>query len=104
MASEADHISLANHNHEFLLQLLQDGAHTDWAATVAFYKAVHVVEAVFAHDLHSHSISHTARESSLKSPRFKLIFVNYSHLYTASRDTLRTPAPESSLALRITWT
>ena len=85
MASEADHISLANRNHAFLLHLLEDGSYLDWAATVAFYKAVHVVEAVIAHDLHTSSMSHNAREQILKTPRFKQIYKNYAHLYTASR-------------------
>lgn len=85
MASEIDYIKLANRNHEILLSLLADGKFMDWSMTVAFYKAVHVVEAVFANDLHVHSTSHTEREKTLKILRYKAIFKNYGHLFTASR-------------------
>jgi hypothetical protein len=84
MATEGDHIRLANRNHELLLKLLADGGFPDWAVTVAFYKAVHVVEAAFA-SLKVHSASHTAREEMLKRPRFKGLWKDYSHLLTASR-------------------
>ena len=85
MATEGDHIRLANRNHEFLLKLLQDGDFPDWAVTVAFYKAVHVVEAVFAASMAFDSTSHSVREERLKIPRFKDIWKDYSHLLTASR-------------------
>jgi hypothetical protein len=85
MADETDHISLANRNHDFLLRLLADGAFPDWVATVAFYKAVHVVEAVFASDRGAHSTSHADREDRLKTPKYKAIFKDYTHLFTASR-------------------
>lgn len=85
MAAERDHISLANHNHGLLLHLLGHGGYPDWAATVAFYKAVHVVEAVFAADLHRDSTSHSDREESLKVAKFRPLFRDYTHLLTASR-------------------
>lgn len=85
MATENDHINLANHNHKLLVHLLENGGFADWAATVAFYKAVHVVEAVFAADLHVDSTSHTNREETLKIAKFKEISKDYSHLLTASR-------------------
>jgi hypothetical protein len=67
------------------MKLLAEGAFMDWAMTVAFYKAVHVVEAVLANDCHFHSTSHTEREKSLKLPKYKAIFTSYGHLYTGSR-------------------
>jgi hypothetical protein len=84
MASESDHVVLANHNHGLLLHLLQVGGYSDWAATVAFYKAVHVVEAVFAASLGKHSVDHSDRLRTLKMPRLKSIFRDYTHLFTAS--------------------
>ena len=63
MATESDHISLANHNHGLLLHLLAHGGYPDWAATVGFYKAVHIVEAVFATEVdpgHRHATLHIA--------------------------------------------
>lgn len=85
MSSEADHISLANRNHALLLHLLTNGAYDDWAITVAFYKAIHVVEAVFANDRNFHSTSHFDRENQLKLPKFKHISRDFSHLSTLSR-------------------
>lgn len=85
MASETDHIRLANRNHDILLQLVDGGAFLDWAVTVAFYKALHVVEAVFCNDLGVHSTSHAEREKTLKIARYRSIFRNHGHLLTASR-------------------
>src|SRR5207253_1175861 len=84
-ANEHDHISLANRNHDLLLHLLSTGTHPDWAATVAFYKAVHIAEAIFVTDFGKHSTSHSDREATLKMTRYSHIFKDYSHLLTASR-------------------
>ncbi len=48
MASEAEHIDLASSNQNLIDHLIHENAFHDWLATVAFYKAIHVVEAVFA--------------------------------------------------------
>jgi hypothetical protein len=85
MASEQNHISLANSNHDLLLHLLSTGTHPDWAATVAFYKAVHIAEAVFFTGFGKHSTSHSDREKTLKMRHYAHIFKDYSHLLTASR-------------------
>lgn len=85
MASEKDHIRLANRNHDALVALLNDGRFLDWATTVAFDKAVHVVEAAIANSWHAHSTSHLDRERTLKAPRYKPIFKSYGHLFAASR-------------------
>ena len=85
MAKAADHIAIANRNHATLLFLLNDSdAHLEWVVTVAFYKAVHVAEAVFDSWGGVHSTSHENRLASLKS-RFGTIFVPFKHLYNASR-------------------
>lgn len=96
MASQADHIALANRNHEALLHLLAEGRFLDWAATIAFYKAVHIVEAVLDSNLGHHSNSHTERERSLKTVRFKDIYRPYSHLFAASRVARYLLAPTGS--------
>lgn len=84
MSSTIDHIKLANKNHRALLYLLEKSdEHPEWVATVAFYKAVHVVEAVFAAD-GKHSNSHDARISELKFSKYKEIFKAYRPLYAAS--------------------
>jgi hypothetical protein len=68
-----------------LIHLLSNGDYPDWAVTVAFYKAVHIVEAVFAADLRRDSTSHTDREQTRKIPKYKEVFKPYTHLFTASR-------------------
>jgi len=93
MATEADHISLANSNQLLIDHLIEVNDFPDWLTTVSFYKAVHVVEAVFANDLHYHSSSHTNREDRMKrTAKFESIFKNYSHLLTESR-TFRYALP-----------
>jgi hypothetical protein len=85
VASEADHIAVANRNHETLAYLLRAGtAHPEWLAVVACYKAVHVVEAVFCTQLRRHSFSHDSRLATLKQKMFADLFGAYRPLYAAS--------------------
>jgi len=87
MASEQDHIDLANSNQQVIDHLIKEASFHDWLAIVAFYKAVHVVEAVFANHLHRHSCSHSDREERLKKTRsLMVIFKDYSHLLNESRN------------------
>ena len=76
MASEADHIAAANLNQKTLAHLCQDvSVHGPWVAVVAFYKALHVVEAVFANDPDiRHCTDHGSRERALKMNR------KYAHI------------------------
>lgn len=85
MASELDHIALANKNH-LVLELLLDQSppHPEWSATLAFYKAVHVVEAVFANCDRTHSNGHDDRLKRLKSRKYNPIFLHFRPLYVAS--------------------
>ena len=84
MPSEADHIALANKNHSALQYLREskDEPHSEWVVTIAFYKAVQVVQAIFAktgtacHD-------HKSRHSILKN-RFPDIWRHYRVLWQAS--------------------
>lgn len=85
VAVEADHIALANKNHDALVQLArQPERHAEWVATIAFYKAVQVVEAVLASELGRHSNGHDARLDFLKRTKFAEIFKAYRPLYSAS--------------------
>jgi hypothetical protein len=87
MASEKVHIECANRTQLTLRQLLADKeTHSPWIAVTAFYKALHVVEAVFANDKSiRHTSDHSARERALKTVRrYEHIYKNYSHLYRAS--------------------
>ncbi len=72
MSAERDHIALANVNHAALNHLLEDYARfPEWISTVAFYKAVQVVEAVFAASLGMHSNDHKGRRANL------LVFIGF---------------------------
>lgn len=88
MASESVHIALSNRNQDFLEKLLAEPVpFSDWIATVAFYKAVHVAEAVFACKepaASQHSTDHSKRNHLLKTS-YPQIWTYYSLLYRASR-------------------
>lgn len=85
VASEIDHIALANRNHDTLLFLCQDvEQHAEWVVTIAFYKAVQIVEAVYAAHRNSHSHSHDARIGDLKRTVYANLFKAYRPLYAAS--------------------
>lgn len=87
MASENEHIALANKNHDCLMHLLPNVAtHPEWVATIAFYKAVQITEAVFDALMGKDSTSHKDREETIKRhPKLKSAFKDYQLLLTGSR-------------------
>jgi len=85
VASELIHIELTSRNHRTLLYLLEEHQdHPEWVTTVAFYKAVQVVEAVFAAHSQFHSHGHDARLKELKRIVFADVFRGFRPLYAAS--------------------
>ena len=87
MASEADHIACANRTQKTISHLLQDIAtHSPWLAITAFYKAIHIVEAVFANNRKiGHASTHDEREKFLKDDRrYEKIYRHYSPLKRAA--------------------
>jgi hypothetical protein len=46
MPTDAEHLNQGNHNIEFLSFFYADTRFNDWAVTVAFYSALHIVEYV----------------------------------------------------------
>src|SRR5437870_4728789 len=86
MASKADHIALANKNHDVLLHLMARPVDfPEWITTTAFYKAVQIVEAVFANAKLRPSSNHTDRLNRLKrNPKFANLFPHYRALLSAS--------------------
>jgi len=85
MATEADHVALANKNHRTLLYLMEkENCYPEWIATVAFYKAIQVIEAVFCHELKKNAHTHRRRLDMLKQPQFKDIFPHFRVLWSAS--------------------
>ncbi len=87
MASECDHLGCANRTQKTLVHLLEHlDTNSPWIATAAFYKALHIVEAVFANDgAIGHTSDHDERDKKLKTTRkYEQIYRNYSPLKRAS--------------------
>jgi inorganic triphosphatase YgiF len=80
MATEAAHLKKAEPNQRFLETIGDD--FPDWLAVVAFYKAVHLVEALFARKK-SPSHNHSQRNYRLKR-QFPSIWMHFRPLYGAS--------------------
>jgi putative flippase GtrA len=86
MPSEADHIAMANTNHCTLLYLLgQHANHPEWIATVAFYKALHLTEAVLHARWGMDSSNHNQRLETVKRMMGVKYHVNFHVLYQKSR-------------------
>ncbi|MBN1910115.1 MAG: hypothetical protein JW818_10275 [Pirellulales bacterium] len=96
MCPSSRHIAFANRSQTTLSYLAQNPQdHAEWITVVAFYKALHVVEAVFEHQGLEHGKNHESREALLKKHnRFEEIFRNYRALWAASTVAryLATPA------------
>jgi N-glycosylase/DNA lyase len=86
MPTDESHLALARDNQATLDYLLQDeDRHSAWVASVAFYKALHLVEALFFHDLKiKHSGDHKNRQKYMKRSDYESIFRDYKHLVEAS--------------------
>lgn len=87
MANENDHIACANRTHQTIVHLLTSAPiNSPWIATAGFYKAVHVVEAVFSNDkLVGHTSNHGEREQQLKKQRkYDHLCIHFLPLYRAS--------------------
>jgi hypothetical protein len=87
MADEAGHLEQASRNQDFLgRQLSEHAPFWDWIAVTAFYKAIHVVEAVFFNNeprATAHSIDHRGRNHLLKT-KYPDIWRHYYHLFRTS--------------------
>ena len=85
MPAEPAHIALANRSQCSLSCLINDTEdHSEWITVIAFYKALHVVEAVLARD-GNHSHDHVARDATLKgNPRYDKIYRHYRPLSAAA--------------------
>lgn len=79
------HAALARRNQAVLDRLLPAcDQHPEWVVTVAFYKAVHIAEAVFKHEDGSDSIDHFDRNQRLRQDHPN-IWRLYSPLWMASK-------------------
>ncbi|MCI0640660.1 MAG: hypothetical protein L0Y70_16420 [Gemmataceae bacterium] len=87
MPSQAAHLELAQRNQFLINHLVKDIDHfADWVTTVAFYRALHLVEAVFAADSNiKHGGDHGNRLHLLKTNRkYLAIYKAYQPLWSAS--------------------
>lgn len=89
MPSKDVHVSAAVANQRTINYLREDcDNHLSWVVAVAFYKALHVVEAVLDADANSpikDTDSHFERHKILRrTPRYQQLWKMYSPLYQAS--------------------
>src|SRR5687767_12154395 len=82
MATEKEHLRQAEHNQQ-LLDVIDSNRFPDWATTVAFYKAVHLVQAMFQMTGDSCG-SHVMRNGVLRA-KFPEVWKMYQPLYSFSR-------------------
>ena len=87
MPTKNAHLQLANVNQSALTYLAKEvDDYPEWVTTVAFYKALHLVEAVFAGDPKvGHSPDHATRMRVLKKTNsFKNLYNHFRPLMAAS--------------------
>lgn len=82
MPTELEHIDKWRHNRAFLESIPE--RFSDWAATCAFYAALHAVEAFlwakYKRDCHTHEQRDPVVQRELSA-----VYAEYSHLYNVSR-------------------
>jgi len=87
MPCDSEHLALAAHNQDLINHLIPSlDRFADWVTVVAFYKAVHIVEAVFfkSHP-EKHGRNHENREYLLKATNhYQQIYRFYRPLWSAS--------------------
>src|SRR5207247_2383093 len=87
MPSDLEHLALAEHNRQLLDHLAPDiGRFGDWITVVAFYRAFHLIEAMFFRDHpDKHGRNHETRDNMLKrTKRYHHIYKHYRVLWAAS--------------------
>ncbi len=87
MADMNNHLAVAVKNQELIEHLIvTKDRHSEWVAVVAFYKALHLVDAMLYCD-HSdrHGVDHSHRQQILKKNRkYENIYKHYRQLSAAS--------------------
>ncbi len=88
MPSKPAHVAAALANQRTIDYLRKDDEHLPWVVAIAFYKALHLVEALLAGDPQSptrHTDDHKTRNRLLKTTnRYRNIWMAYRPLYEAS--------------------
>ena len=100
MPSLDAHLATARNNYDLLAYLRANRLATDagWVAVVAFYTALHVVEAVFAKLRHGgieHTTTHYERRNVLRNVRqYSKLWQHYRPLHDAASDARYLEAGE----------
>jgi hypothetical protein len=87
MPSETEHLVVASRNQELINHLIPHiDRFAEWITVIAFYKALHIVEAVFYRThREKHGRNHESREQMLKTTkRYQQIYRHYRPLWAAS--------------------
>jgi len=86
MPNEQTHLQIARRNQALIDHLLSlEDTFPEWIVIVAFYKALHLVDALFDRHLQKDGQSHKNRDRILKTTkRYAHIFRHYSPLRHAS--------------------
>jgi hypothetical protein len=101
MPSLDAHLAAARSNYDLMTYLRANRLATDagWVAVIAFYTALHVVEAVFAKLRHGgveHTTTHYERRNVLRNVRQYLkLWQHYRPLYDAASDARYLEAGEA---------
>jgi hypothetical protein len=82
MATESEHLKQAQHNRKFLNEIDHE-KFPDWAATVAFYTAVHLVRSLLKRSGENCN-SHSSRNKKLRH-KYPNVWKLYQPLYSYSR-------------------
>ncbi len=84
MPNKETHLEQYQHNKDFLENGISDkNKFADWAVTVTFYCAVHIVEAALA-NINIHSKNHNDRGKKIENLRCPRLKTYYKDLYSRS--------------------
>lgn len=84
MATETEHRQQAQRNQDFL-DSIDAAKFPEWAVTVAFYKAVHLVELLLAKKSLGHLSGYHSQRNNLLKRRYPGLWKDYGPLYRFSR-------------------
>lgn len=99
MPTSAAHINAAKRNQQAIDYLMLGGdAYVPWIVTIAFYKALHIIEAVLAEqNPSSHTTDHGTRNDLLKrTKKYHHLWTHYSPLFQASLNARYLSGPAGS--------
>ncbi len=89
MPTDLQHVDCTLHNLDALNYILEGDQFHDWATAIAFYAALHLVEAVLSLDNNircRHSNTHRDRQDTLKVvTRYRKMYKHYALLDRAAR-------------------